>query len=155
MADVRVEIHGLEEVVAKYQRISDKLPEELKRLMTRSIIYAQGQIPAYPGAPPTSGYRRTGTLGRVVTAFPGVHGGRNLGGNGGDNGGTPLTRVEMMGGGVRGVIGGRLSYLPDVVGEGTQKAPFQGRWWTLQAVIRGAKNGIVEVFREGFKQLFD
>lgn len=151
----RIEIRGLDEVVAKYGRISEKLPEELKGMMTKGIIYAQGQIPAYPPPPSNSGYRRTGTLGRVVTAFPGVHGGRSLGGGGGDNGGTPLTRVEMIGGGVRGVIGGRLSYLPDVVGEGTQEKPFVGRWWTLQAVIRGAKNGIVEVFREGFKQLFE
>jgi len=29
-----------------------------------------------------------------------------------------------------------------------------GRWWTLQKVIKDAKNGIVEVFRGGILDLF-
>jgi hypothetical protein len=144
---------GLDETVAKYGRIEGELPDELKRLMTKSIVYAQGEIPPYP-APTGSGYRRTGTLGRTVTAFPGVTGGRNLGGGGGGTGGQPLTRVESIAGGVRGVVGGRLEYLPTVVGEGTQAAPFVGRWWTLQKVIVGAKDGIVKIFRAGIQELF-
>jgi len=108
MSDIRIEIRGLKEYDGKLQRIESQMPENLKKLMTKAVIYAQGQIPSYPAPPAGSSYRRTGTLGRVVTAFPGQSGGRNLGGGGGDNGGTPLTRVEMMGGGVKGVIGGRL-----------------------------------------------
>ncbi len=154
MADIDIEIHGLDEILAKYARIERDLPDELKRTMTRSVLYAQGQIPPYPAPPVNSWYRRTGTLGRVVTAFPGVSGGRNLGGGGGGGDGTPLTRVEMIGGGVRGVIGGRLEYLPTVVGEDQGRA-FRGRWWVLSKVVMGAKSGIVKIFRADIMKLFE
>jgi hypothetical protein len=154
MADFTIEFRGLDEVVAKYRRIEAKYPDEAKKIMKKAVIYAQGEIPSYPAPPPGSAYRRTGTLGRVVTAFPGVHGGRNLGGSGGDNGGQPLTRVEMMGGDVRGVIGGRLEYLPAVIGD-DQGDAFVGRWWQLRKVIVGARNGIVKVWRAGLLDLFN
>ena len=154
MSDYRIEFRGLTEYQGKLERIESQMPDSLKKLMTKSIIYAQGQIPSYPGAPAGSSYRRTGTLGRVVTAFPGVSGGRSLGGGSGDNGGTPLTRVEMMGGGVRGVIGGRLEYLPLVISEGEQAHMHAGRWWTLQKVVKGATSGIRDIFRAGFMELF-
>ena len=154
MADIDIEIHGLDQILAKYARIERDMPNELKRVMTRSVLYAQGQIPPYPAPPPASWYRRTGTLGRVVTAFPGVSGGRNLGGGGGGGDGQPLTRVESIGGGVRGVIGGRLEYLPTVVGE-DQGVAFRGRWWVLSKVILGAKTGIVKIFRDDIMKLFE
>ena len=153
--DLRIEFRGLDEVIAKYERIERDMPQALTKTMTRAVIYAQGQIPAYPSPPPGSAYRRTGTLGRVVTSFPGVSGGRNLGGGGGTGDGVPLTRVEPIGGGVRGVIGGRLEYLPTVVGEGTQGRAFRGRWWTLEKVIRGAKAGIIKVFRADIMKWFE
>lgn len=153
--DLRIEFRGLDEVIAKYERIERDMPQALTKTMTRAVIYAQGQIPAYPSPPPGSSYRRTGTLGRVVTAFPGQHGGRNLGGGGGSGDGVPLTRVEPIGGGVRGVIGGKLSYLPDVVGEGTQVRAHRGRWWTLQKVIRDARGGIIKVFRADIMKWFE
>ena len=155
MANVEFHITGAKEFQAKLARASEEMPQALTGLMTKSILYAQGQIPAYPPPPPTSTYVRTGTLGRVVTAFPGVSGGRSLGGGGGGGGGQPLTRVESIGGGVRGVIGGRLSYMPYVIDEDEQAYMHRGRWWTLQSVIRGAKTGIIQIFREGVLALFD
>lgn len=154
MADINIEVRGLDPVLAKYGRIEKEMPAVLQRLMTKSILYAQGEIPPYPAAPPASVYRRTGTLGRVVTAFPGVSGGRNLGGGSG-SGGQALTRVEPLGGrGVRGVIGGRLEYLPAVVGE-NQDPAFRGRWWVLKRVVEGAKTGMVKIFRAGVMELFE
>lgn len=158
MSDVGIEIHGADELIAKYGRIREQLPASMKRTMVRSVIYAQGQIPAYPAPPAGSSYRRTGTLGRVVTAFPGHSGPRSLGGGGGDNGGTPLTRVEAMGGGVKGVIGGRLSYLPYVIGDdsgGGQAWMHSGRWWILEKVIAGARGGIARLWQSDMKHLFD
>lgn len=155
MARVDIEWRGLDKVVAKYDRIARQFPDEGKKIMTKAVIYAQGQIPSYPGAPGGSSYRRTGTLGRTVTAFPGVSGGRSLGGGAGDNGGVPLTRVEAMGGDVRGVIGGRLSYMPLVIDEKEQAYMHVGRWWTLQKVIKGATPGIVKVWAAGIKELFE
>lgn len=143
--------HNLDETIAKYGRIEREMPGSLKKLMVKSMLYAQGEIPSYPGG--SSSYRRTGTLGRVVTAFPGHSGGRSLGGGGGDNGGQPLTRVEPMGGGVRGVIGGRLKYIDYVVGY--QAYMHKGRWWQLKKVITGARGGIVKIFRAGVQELFE
>lgn len=154
MADFEIKIYGLDAYDGKLARITDQMPAEMDRIMKKAVVYAQGQIPSYPAPPGGSSYRRTGTLGRVVTAFPGVAGGRNLGGGGGGGDGVPLTRVESIGGGVRGVIGGRLEYLPTVVGEGTQGRAFRGRWWTLEKVIRGAKDGIIKVWRAGIVDMF-
>ncbi len=154
MADFDFEVHGLDPILAKYGRIEKEMPDTLKKLMTKGVLYAQGEIPPYPAAPPASSYRRTGTLGRVVTAFPGVSGGRSLGGGAGSDGGQALTRVESIGGGVRGVIGGRLEYLPAVVGE-EQEPAFKGRWWILKKVVEGAKTGIVKIFRHGVMELFE
>lgn len=152
--DIEFDVRGLTEYDGKLAGVEAKMPDRLKTLMTKGVLYAQSQIPAYPPAPSGSWYRRTGTLGRVVTAFPGVNPGRDLGGGaGGGEQATPLTRVEMLGGDVRGVIGGRLSYLPDVVGD-TQAPPFRGRWWQLRKVIGGAKDGIVSIFRAGVIELF-
>lgn len=138
---------GLDRVLSKYERIEREFPEKGKKIMTKAVLYAQGQIPSYP-APKSSVYRRTGTLGRTVTAFPGVNGPRNIGGGGGgNNGGQPLTRVESMAGGIRGVIGGRLEYMPLVIGEGEQAYMHEGHWWTLEKVIKDARPGIVKVWR--------
>ena len=155
MSDVEFDVRGLTETDGRLASVQNKLPDTLKRLMTKAVLYAQGQIPAYPAASPGSSYRRTGTLGRVVTAFPGVSGGRDLGGGSGSGGeaGVPLSRVETLGSGVQGVVGGRLSYLPDVVGEEHGK-PFKGRWWQLKRVVTGARDGIVSIFRAGVIELF-
>lgn len=153
-ADITFDVRGLAEVDGKMAGVEAKLPPTLKKLMTKSVLYVQGQIPSYPAKPPGSSYRRTGSLGRVVTAFPGVSAGRNLGGDdsGGEQG-QPLSRVESLGGGVRGVVGGRLSYLPDVVGD-DQAPPFVGRWWQLRKVVVGARDGVVSIHRAGVVELF-
>lgn len=154
MSDITFDVRGLVETEGRLAGVEAKLPPTLKKLMTKSVLYVQGQIPSYPPASPGSSYRRTGSLGRVVTAFPGVSGGRNLGGGeGGGEQGTPLSRVETLGGGVRGVIGGRLSYLPDVVGD-EQAPPFRGRWWQLRKVVAGARDGVVAIHRDGVVELF-
>lgn len=154
MGEISVEIHGDEELIAKYKRIEEQMPGNMRGLMVKSVIYAQSQIPAYPSPPAGSTYRRTGTLGRTVTAFPGVAGPTGIGGSGGDNGGQPLTRVESIAGGVRGVVGGRLSYMPYVIDEGQQAYMHRGRWWTLQKVITGARSGIIKIWRAGVVDWF-
>ena len=149
MADVEVVVND-KAFRAKMDRVTSQAPAEMQRLMTKSVLYAQSQIPSYPSPPPGSSYRRTGTLGRTVTAFPGVSPARSIGGSGGENpGAMPLTRVEPFSGGVRGVIGGRLDYMPYVIDEGNQAYMHKGRWWTLQKIVRDSRDGIIKIFREG------
>lgn len=138
---------GLDEYTAKLDRIQTELPAEMERLMIESVLYTQNRIPPYPA--PRGDYRRTGTLGRVITAFPG-----QTGGGGGENGGTPLTRVETMGGDVKGVIGARLEYIPYVIDSKHQARMHQGRWYTLQQVLDDAKAGIKRIFSNGVVKLF-
>ena len=152
---IEIRIQGLDAYNGKLQRVTVQMPATLQRLMVKSVIYAQSQIPSYPAPPAGSKYRRTGSLGRVVTSFPGQSGGRSIGGGGGGGeAGVPLTRVEMMGKDVRGVIGGRLSYLPDVVGEGVQARVHRSRWWTLERVIKDARGGMAKIFRAGVIEMF-
>ena len=47
MARVDIEWRGLDKVVAKYDRIARQFPDEGKKIMTKAVIYAQGQIPSY------------------------------------------------------------------------------------------------------------
>jgi hypothetical protein len=144
--DIIVDDNGLAE---KYRRISRQMPGEVKELMHQSVLYVQSQIPGYPAEPPGSHYRRTGTLGRVLTAAPGS-GAVGVG----SRMGQPLTRIETLGGNVKGVIGGRLEYIGGVVNEGTQARVHRGRWWTLQKVLRDSREGIEKIFRTGVLKLF-
>jgi hypothetical protein len=141
MSDIQIRVHGLDQYTGKLSRISANMPGELKKLTTKAVLYAQSEIPGYPPPPAGSTYRRTGTLGRAVTAAPG----------------SPLpslTRVESLGAGVRGVIGGRLDYIGYVIDANKQAWMHRGRWWTLQKVIQGARGGIEKIYRAGVLDLF-
>lgn len=154
MAEPIIEIRGDREIIAKYDGIAKDLPDKMKKTMIRSVIYVQGEIPSYPSPPAGSSYRRTGTLGRLLTAFPGHSGPRNIGGGGGDNGGTPLSRVEPLGGGVQGVVGARLKYIPFVVDDKEQAWMHTGRWWTLQKVLRDSRAGLQRLWKADMMGLF-
>jgi hypothetical protein len=109
-------------------------------LTKTAVLYVQSEIPPYPPPLPDQRYVRTGTLGRVVTSF-----------GGGEPG--ALSRVETLDSGAVGYVGGRLEYIADVIGEGQQAAIHAGRWWTLQSVLRGAREGIVRIFVEGVRSI--
>lgn len=141
MPDFEIRMHGLDQYTGKMQRISTNMPGELKKLTEKAVLYAQSEIPGYPAAPSGSTYRRKGTLGRAVTAAPG----------------SPLpslTRVESLGAGVRGVIGGRLDYIGYVIDAVSQAWMHRNRWYTLQKVIEGARGGIEKIYRTGILDLF-
>jgi hypothetical protein len=100
----------------------------------------QSRIPPYPPPPPNSTYVRTGTLGRVITAWSGSFPGA-------------LTRVESLsGGGSIGYIGGNLEYIAAVIGEGQQADAHAGRWYTLESVLRESRPGIFDIFRDAVRK---
>lgn len=136
-----------EQAARKFENDARDIRDGLEGMTIKAVLFVQQEIPSYPAAPPTSTYRRTGTLGRVITAFPGKNAGRSLGGGGGiGNGGTPLSRVQSLSNGAVGYIGGRLSYIPRVIDEDRQGSRWR-HWWTLQGVLRGARDGIVKIYR--------
>lgn len=112
------------------------LSTQLPDIMKDGVLYVQSQIPGYPTAPSESRYVRTDTLGRSVTSLQGQADGA-------------LARVEPLGNHSVGYIGTNIVYAPYVIGEGTQAAVHQGRWYTLQSVVRGAIPGVVKIIRDG------
>lgn len=130
---------GLNQLQSYFSRTEDKLKLNLPRGMKAAVLFVQGELPPYPAETPNSD--RTGTLGKVLTAF-------GSSSPVGENRGTPLSNVEEMNGRVVGVIGGRLNYLGWVVDEETQAAVHKGRWWVLQKVVRGLAGKIADVIAE-------
>jgi hypothetical protein len=137
------DVIGDKRVRAKLNAIAGGMVGALTKGMQKAVLYVQSRIPPYPPASETSRYKRTGTLGRVVTSMQGAHP-------------NSLSRVEIEPlGKVVGVIGGNLEYLAYVVGneEGQQAKQHAGRWYTLLSVVTGARDGIMRVYRNTINEL--
>jgi hypothetical protein len=107
--------------------------------MEKAILAGQGGIPPYPPKPPTSTYRRTGTLGRSLTTWH-------------SRDANALARVEEHMNSVVGYIGTRVVYAPYVIDRYRQAWMHRGRWYKLQDVIMGLRARIVKAFREGYRK---
>lgn len=141
MMQAQIEIRGLDRVRRKLERMKQSIRPQMEKATREAIHYVHSQVPAYPPPPPTSTYRRTGTLGRSVTVFqhhaPGA-----------------LSRVEPLGDEVRGVIGTAIEYAPDVIDERHQARMHKGRWYTLQRVVRQATVGIKRIYEKMVRELW-
>ncbi len=133
----RLHVYGLDELDHKLDRIARDTRAELTRATDEALAYTHGQVPSYPPEPPASDYRRTGTLGREIT-----------------------TEVRTIGSEIVGAIGTATVYAPWVIsdkdtvgGRGPQAWMHRGRWWTLQGVVRGARAGIVDIYRRAVERL--
>ena len=134
-----VTIRGLTELQEKYAHKGRDIRPMLARTMDKAVKYAQSQVPGYPEPPPFSTYRRTGQLGRALTS-----------------------EVREIGNASVGVIGNATVYAPDVIsseavgGRGPQKW-YHARtgWYTLQAVVDGAREAIIDIFRKAVKMLVE
>lgn len=136
---VQVEVRS-REVEVKLDRIANGIPPELSQAMTKAVLYVHSQVPAYPAASPDSRYRRTGTLGRTITAM-------------GSASGPALSRVESAGGQVLGYVGSSVKYAGYVIDEQDQAWMHKGRWWTLQSVVAASREGIRRIFDDAISRL--
>lgn len=129
---------GLPELIRKYNTIADKMPDMLRGATQKAIIYVHSTVPPYPVAPSTSTYTRTGTLGREIH-----------------------TRVETVGSSSVGIIGTPTVYSPFVIsdeeqkGRGPQTNAHRGRWWTLQEVVRRARDVVVDIYLAELRALLN
>jgi len=127
---VKIVIKGLDRVSGKFTAIYKKFDTFLEDATLQVVIYVHSKIPRYPPQPPTSKYRRTGTLGRTVTSLMG-------------KAPSALSRVESMNGDVTGFVGTNLSYAFRVIDEDNQtKVHKRNGWWTLQEVVTSLRAGI-------------
>ena len=119
-----------------------KYPQQLDDVMMKagkaSLLVIQENVPPYPPQPPNSHYRRTGTLGRSL----------GVGQTGGAVGMPDIFTVKKVGShAYEGEFGSRLSYAPDVVGEGSQKPIFKAiGWFTTKTIAQRAAGKVVEVY---------
>ncbi|HPV07924.1 MAG TPA: hypothetical protein PLD57_12680 [Aggregatilineales bacterium] len=137
---MRIIINGLESTEQTLARLQTQLGPESERATRKAVLYVQGEVPDYPPAPPGSTYSRTGTLGRSVTSLAGQAPGA-------------LSRVERAGGHTVGIIGTAIKYAQYVIDEERQAWMHEGRWWTLQDVVRNARDGIVAIYRDMVRRL--
>jgi len=125
---VTVEIHGLNELVARMS----KSPALVRRLagdaIEKSVHLIHGGVAQYPPPPPDSTYRRTGTLGRRWT--------------------TKTDREKL-----EGRVGNATTYAPYVQDKEKQAAIHQGRWQTAQGVTEGLMGKIEGFFRQANEDL--
>ena len=135
MAD-NITIKGLDKLLSKFEKFENLKPQ-LRKATDKATKYVWSQIPPYPPKSPISDYRRTGTLGRTM-----------------------YSDVREMGSSVVGLIGNNTTYAPWVISAeriGTRgpQARWHYRWYTLQQVVKDAKNGVIQIYRNWIKGMID
>lgn len=142
MADDFIELD-----MSQMKRLRDKLIKtgvDIKAINNTAtktaVLFVQSNIPPYPSPPPDSTYRRTGQLGRSLTAMQG----RNP---------DALSRVESTLFGDVGYVGTRTKYSPYVVDQDRQARVHKGRWYTLQQVLRNSRAGIVMIYKKAYRAM--
>jgi hypothetical protein len=134
------------DLLQRMQRYPDKLDAVLLKTGEAALLHVQGSIPDYPPPLPDQRYRRTGTLGRTL----------GVGMSGGVIGPAQIQQVRRIGAaGFEARLGTNLSYAPDVIGDGTQKAIFAGRWWTMRKVAELARAGVVRLYQAAAERMAD
>jgi len=116
---VTITIKGLDQLTRKLDSL-DK-GDYLRPVATAGANLLRNEMRRYPPAPPSSTYRRTGTLGKSWTQK--VTGGR---------------------GGWLAVIGSFLNYAPYVQDRDRQAQVHRGRWQTVQSVAETKRGEVVK-----------
>jgi hypothetical protein len=137
MTKAFIEVRGLDEIITRMQQYPQKLDSNVAATMWKAFDTIE--IPPYPPETPDQTYIRTETLGR----------GLGSGFGGGWEKQMDIMEVKQLGpGDWTGTLGTKVPYAPYVVGEGTQAAVHQGRWWTLQGITRKAADKMSKVWQE-------
>ena len=140
MSNKIIRVKGLDKLQRKFKRFPEDFEKGLRIATLDAVLHVQGSVPEYPSRPATSTYRRTGTLGRVITALQGRHP-------------DALSRVEALGSAVVGFIGTKLKYARWVIDATRQAFMHKGRWWTLQEVLEGERQEIVKIYERMIRDI--
>jgi hypothetical protein len=132
-----VKIVGLRKLQYKIGKLQREQKPMLVRATQKALIHVNSTIPKYPAKPSGSTYRRTGTMGRSFT-----------------------TEVKQFFSEIVGVIGNPIEYAPWVISEvevpgigGPQADHHRGRWYTLQDVVRKARQAVIDIYLEEIDNL--
>ena len=136
MTDSPIEIRGLDEIIKRMKAYPQKLTDSVRVTMTAALLALWENVPPYAPEPEDSTYVRTGTLGRTLGS----------GMEGGQAGQPDVFYVREMGSEWEAHFGTNLEYAPYVIGDDTQAAVHQGRWWTIRTVAEKASAKIDSLF---------
>ena len=141
---VTVRWEGLAELRRNFRTFPQKFNREVKSSLSEALHKVWENIPGYPEEPPDSSYTRTGTLGKSIGV--GISGQRL--------GHPDVFEVRGSAGFYNATLGTNLEYAPYVIGEGTQAAIHEGRWWTLDGtVLRSSMAAIKRIFSSAARDL--
>ena len=139
MADVSIEVVGLDEIKKRFAQFPNKYRDALRVTLGASLLRIWENVPPYPEANPDSTYTRTGTLGRSL--------GTNEGGGASAGGPKPDIYEVKMGSQMSSAsFGSRLNYAPYVIGTAEQAKVHRGRWWTILDLAKKSIPGIQKLF---------
>ena len=143
MADNVFEVHGLNELIARFRSFPQKL-KQLEGLGMRASLHVLWEnVPSYPAKPDTSDYRRTGTLGRSLGSSQ----------SGGISGGQPnIYEVNGLGSStVEGRFGTNVVYAEYVIGE--NQARHMTHWWKLSSILGKSREKLLKVWNNIASQM--
>jgi hypothetical protein len=115
------ELQQLTEALAEFPRIA---AGDVRGGVEKALLLLQGRAAEYPPAPVGSGYRRTGTLGRLWA------------------GATRVVELGESGAFVQGRVGNATPYSPYVQGPDDQAQVHKGRWQTTDQIVDAAGDEI-------------
>lgn len=142
---IGIKLFGDKETAASLNRMGDKVVPTIRDSTKKAVLYVHQEMPPYPPEPAGSEYVRTGTAGRAITTF----------GVGSVAGGAQsLSEVKPLFDGAQGIVGGAVDYLPYLIDEEEQAdVHLLNGWFTLQDVIRKARDAITDIYRKAIKEL--
>lgn len=131
-----VKLKGLEGVLGLFNGFAKNWESEQLKATEEAGDYVLEKLPNYPGAPASSRYHRTGTLGKSLNR-----------------------KARRTRDGVVGIIGSPVVYSPWVISDTKQSGAGpqtwfhqQHGWFTLHKEIKKLKKGIVGVYKSALKR---
>ena len=138
---IEINDHGLSKRMAQFPKEFDAVSNAT---MDASLLILWENVPPYPAPPADSSYTRTGTHGRKL--------GSDVGG--GKSGGTPsIYTKKKLGGSFEGRFGTNLEYSQYVIGDNTQAAQHQGRWYQMKDIAEKSKDKIIKLWNTAAEKM--
>ena len=128
MTNIEIDIRGLDRAIEKLKKFPGALQSVWKDRMEMSLLELWSAVRPYPPKPPTSKYKRTGTLGRSI--------GSGMAGGKADK--PTVYSIKGSGTDMQGHFGTNLSYAKYVIDPERQAYMHQGRWWTMESIKKDA-----------------
>jgi hypothetical protein len=137
---IEIRTVGDKRIAALIRKLGKNTTKAIEKATLAAVLFVHQEIPDYPVEKPSSTYDRTFILHKTITTLQGK------------SEPDALSRVEVLGARTVGYIGTKIEYGQLVIGEGRQAQIHQGRWYTLQGVVRKLTDKIADVYQKGMRK---